>query len=268
MQGFFVKVTTAGVNATLTLRNAARITTTLKDVWRMQGASDKRLRLTVANGTRADELVVRFTEGATEQFDSEYDGYKLINDAAVPSLFAYTAEANYCVNSLPTTLLEKTIPLQLNVASDTLCTWTADLSGFTSDEKIILEDRLLGTSQDLTENPTFAIQLKKGVYANRFFLQYYNRQEQVTETKGSTSDAGIDIGAVQQNVVLLFTNQSPGDANIAVFDALGKKVYEAQNISTASGRIDINLQDINNGIYIVKVQTPSAIRSQQVYLIK
>lgn len=241
---------------------------TLKDVWRTQGASDNRLRLTVANGTRADELVVRFTEGATEQFDSEYDGYKLINDAVVPSLFAYTAEANYCVNSLPTTLLEKTIPLQLNVASDTLCTWTADLSGFTSDEKIILEDRLLGTSQDLTENPTFAIQLKKGVYANRFFLQYYNRQEQVTETKGSTSDAGIDIGAVQQNVVLLFTNQSPGDANIAVFDALGKKVYEAQNASIASGRIDINLQDINNGIYIVKVQTPSAIRSQQVYLIK
>jgi hypothetical protein len=268
MQGFFVKVTTAGVNGTLILRNAARVTTTLKDVWRTQGSSDKRLRLTVANGSYADEMVVRFHDAATEQFDGEYDGYKMINDAVVPSLFAYTAEANYSVNTLPNSLMEKTIPLQLNVASDTLCTWTADMSGFTQDESMVLEDRLLGTAQDLSENPTFAIQLKKGVYANRFYLQYSNRQEQVTETKGSTANGGIDIAAVQQNIVVLFTNQNPGDANIAVFDALGKRVYDAQNVSTASGRVEINFQDINNGIYIVKVQTPSAIRSQQVYLIK
>lgn len=269
MQGFFVKVISPSTNGNLTLRNAARVTSTLRDVWRTQGSSDKRLRLTVANGSYADELVVRFTEEATEQFDSEYDGFKIINDAAVPSLFAYTAEANYCVNSLPSSLTEKTIPLQLNVASDTLCTWTADMSGFSRSETMMLEDRLLGTSQNLSENPTYMIQLKKGVYSNRFFLQYSNREELVTDTKGgSTADASIDIAAVQQNVIVLFTNQNPGDANIAVFDALGKKVYEAQNVSTASGKVEINFQDISNGIYIVKVQTPSAIRSQQVYLIK
>ena len=269
MQAFFVKVVSMAIPGNLTIRNAARVTSTLKDVWRTQGSSDKRLKLKVANGSYSDELVVRFKEAATEQFDSEFDGFKIINDAPNPSLFAYTAEANYCLNSLPTSLTEKTIPLQLNVASDTLCTWTADMSGFSSNETIILEDRLLGTAQNLSVSPTYTIQLKKGVYANRFFLQYSNKQSIVTGTQdGSTADGGIDIGAVQQNVVLLFTHQNPGDANIAVFDALGKKVYEAQNVSTASGRIDINLQDINNGIYIVKVQTPAAIRSQQVYLIK
>ncbi|MDB5272834.1 MAG: C-terminal target protein [Chitinophagaceae bacterium] len=270
MQGFFVKVSAAGGTGSLTIPSTARVTSTLKDVWRTEEDVTKILRLTVANGTDADETVVRFKDDATEDFDAEFDAYKLTNDSNVPSVFSVSAVANYAINSLPSDLVHKTIPLQLNAVVDATYSWTADLSGFNNGDVFFLEDRLMGTYQNLSDNPTYSVTLSKGNYAGRFYLQYANgRQSTVTEnTSANNNTSGIEIGALQQNVFLLFTNQSSGTANIAVFDALGKPVYNSENATIDAGRIDFALPDISNGVYVVKVQTAAASKTQQVFLQK
>jgi hypothetical protein len=269
MQGFFVRVSSPGTSS-LTLANGARVTSTLRDVWRTEEQVPKKISLTLTNGNYySDEYLVYFNENATEQFDSEFDAYKMMNDATVPSLYSYSTDGEYAINCLPSDIGNKTIPLQLSIGSDSLSTWTANITGFEEDDSVVLEDRLLGTSQELTTNPTYTIQLSKGTYKNRFYLKYTGQQKTVTGTTGAAStNSGIEIGTSQQNVVVLFTDQNPGNANIAIYDAVGNKVYEAQNANTTSGKINVDLSGISNGLYIVKVQTPAATKSQQVFVQK
>ena len=193
----------------------------------------------------------------------------MMNDDVAPSLYSTSTDGEYAINCLPSNLTSKTIPLQLYVGSDSVSTWSATIDGFGSGEIVSLEDRVLGTSQDLTQNPLYSVQLSKGLYSNRFYLKYTQPQLTVTGTTNATSDnSGIEIGTAQQNVVLLFTNQNPGNANISIHDVLGNTIYEAQDANTSSGKINIDLATVSNGVYIVKVQTPGASKSQQVFIQK
>ncbi len=263
MQGFFVKVTTSGGSGSLAMNSNVRVTSTLYDVWRT-GSEDKIFRLKIANGADNDETVIRFAQTATEQFDTGLDAYKLLNDSSVPSLFSISADADYSINSLPYNVVSKTIPLQVNVMTTGEHSWTADLSGFHGAESLYLEDRLLGTSQNLSENPTYNVNLEKGELKGRFFIHY-------ARESGNTNlfnKSNIEISAIQQNIFLLFSDEHSGKADITVYDALGKKVYTVENASTDAGRLDINLPNVNTGIYIVKVQTASASKTQQVFIQK
>jgi hypothetical protein len=263
MQGFFVKVTASGGTGSLTMTNSSRVTSTLRDVWRTENTDeDKILRLTVSDGTLNDETVIRFNNASTDQFDSDYDAYKLLNDPSMPSVFSSSASADYSVNSLPLTSLKKTIPLQLDVPNNAQYSWTADLNNFTSTDTLILQDRLLGTSQNLSDNPVYNVSLNKGNYSGRFYLLYNQKQ-----TASSSSDnSGIEISAIQKDVFVLFSDENTTSANVSIFDALGKVVYVQENMNVSSERVDINLLNATTGIYIVKVQTSSGTKTQQVYI--
>lgn len=267
MQGFFVRVSTSGGTGSLAMNNNVRVTSILHDVWRTT-SEDKLLRLKVVMASDTDETIIRFSKYASEQFDHNLDAYKLLNDSNVPSLFSISSDADYSINSLPNSLLTKTIPLQLNVMTAGEHTWTADLSNFTNGETFYLEDRLLGTSQSLNDNPTYSLSLQKGELKNRFFIRYSKRESLVTENNNATSNGGIEISAINQNVFLLFADLNTGNADITIFDALGKKIYSTENASISSGRFDINLPLVNTGIYIVKAQTSTASKTQQVFVQK
>ncbi|HSZ72173.1 MAG TPA: T9SS type A sorting domain-containing protein, partial [Cytophagaceae bacterium] len=160
------------------------------------------------------------------------------------------------------------IPLHLIAALDGAYSFTADLSAFSSTASVILEDRLLGITQDLSLNPTYTATLSKGDYQGRFFIHYNQKQSAVTGNASPTAGAGdIEISAYQQNVFILFPNQNDGNANITVFDAVGKKVYSMENTSINTGRIDFNLPTAD-GIYIVNVQTAAANKAQQIFVQK
>jgi hypothetical protein len=267
MQGFFVKMGTANVSGTLSVNNNARITSTLIDVWRTESPANV-LRITAAIDSITDETVIRFVDNATEIFDGQLDAYKLYNSGNTPSLSSISASDNYSINSLPSGLTQKTIPLHLIAALDGAYSFTADLSAFSSTASVILEDRLLGITQDLSLNPTYTATLSKGDYQGRFFIHYNQKQSAVTGNASPTAGAGdIEISAYQQNVFILFPNQNDGNANITVFDAVGKKVYSMENTSINTGRIDFNLPTAD-GIYIVNVQTAAANKAQQIFVQK
>lgn len=268
MQGFFIKVTTSGGTGSLALNNNVRTTTSLRDVWRT-ASNEKIFRLKIANGTNEDETVVRFTDEASESFDSNLDAYKMLNDGEVPSLFSLSANADYSINSLPTTLVNKIIPLQLNVMADGDHVWNAELSGFEGGDSFFLEDRLTDTSYDLVENPVLNLTLTKGEQKGRFFIHYSKRESVVTENVDSkNTSGGIEISSNQQNVFLLFTDRNSGTADVVIFDAVGKKIYALEQTNINSGRLELNLPGINTGIYIVKVQTSASTKTQQVYIQK
>ncbi|MDB5274823.1 MAG: large protein, partial [Chitinophagaceae bacterium] len=272
MQAFFVKVNnTAG--GTLAMTNAVRTTSTLIDVWRTsedgEDAAEDILRLTASSGDYSDETVIRFNHQATEGFDGDWDAYKLENGGNAPNLYTVSSNIEYAINSLPNTLIQKTIPLDIATAFSGNYTITADISGFTSEQNIILEDRTLGTFQDLRTNNSYTTTLNKGITNGRFFIQYANNSiETVTSNSNAqNNNEAIDIAAYQQTVSVLFPNNNAGNADISIFDALGKKVYEQKNADISTGKIEATVF-VTTGIYIVQVNTGNTAASQQVYLTK
>ena len=265
MQGFFVKMA-AGGSGTLSINNNARVTSILHDVWRTEQLSNV-LRIVASIDTITDETVVRFTDDATELFDDQLDAYKLYNSDNTPSLSSVSSNENYSVNSLPFTSDQKTIPLELITALNGTYTLTSDISTFSDNTSLILEDRLLGISQRLNENNSYTVSLNKGSYQGRFFINY-TKQNTVTDNHSiSNANAGIEIGAYNQNIFINFLNQYSGSAQVKVFDAVGRVVYDMENTNVKSSRVDFSLPH-PDGIYLVKVVTASRQKIQQVYIHK
>ncbi len=266
MQAFFIKVTNPGIG-TLGMNNNVRVTSTLRDVWRTEEVADKILRINAQSGDVSDETVIRFSQDATTAFDSEKDAHKIFNSENTPSLFSLSPGAEYAINSLPLDIVSKSIPLQLNIALEGDYNLTSELSDFTGDETLFLEDRLLGITQNLKESNIYTTHLAAGDYTGRFFIQYY-RENNVTSTGNTQPNSALDIAASQQTVFILFNDQSTASTDVVIFDALGKKIYASENTPVHSGKMNIQLPGIETGIYIVKVHTATANKTQQVYINK
>ncbi len=267
MQGFFVKVTGASTG-TLAMTNSVRTTSILYDVWRTEEEEIGDIfRLTAASGEFSDETVIRFKSDATPAFDSHLDAYKLLNGGSSPSLYSISGDIDYSINSLPNNVVEKTIPLSIITGFAGRYSFTADFSQFEGEQSMWLEDKLLGTLQNLREDNVYHVNLEKGSVEGRFFIQYRNQEAgTVTGNTGQSASAGIEITSYLQTVSVLFPS-SNGNANIIVLDAFGKKVYEENNTDFSSGKIDLALP-VSAGVYIVRVSTANATTSQQVYLTK
>ena len=264
MQGFFVNMA-AGGTGTLGVNNNARITSTLIDVLRLEKPMNI-LSLSLSIDTLHDETIIRFAENATDTFDGKLDAYKMNNGGNTPSLSSITSSENYSINSLPSNLSKKSIPLQLNIAVEGSYNITADLSNFNTIDSIILEDRLLGIFQDLRHHSTYATTLSKGTSSGRFFINYANRQNMVTDNVTSiTNRTEIEINTYQQNVDILFQNENVKSADIAVFDAVGKKVYTLENATINGGKTSFSLHNLE-GIFIVKVKTLTDAKAKQIFI--
>jgi hypothetical protein len=225
------------------------------------------VRLSASCGQYSDETVVRFKEGATSDFDSQFDAYKLMNGGLSPSLFSSSANTDYSINSLPSNLPEQTIQLTLITAFAGQYTFTADFSECAGEQTIWLEDRLLGTRQNLREKNVYSIALDQGSTAERFFIQYRNQDiETVTGNTTPSANPGIEVSANLQTVSVLCTSTAQ-KATIMVIDSLGKNVYELDDVEISSGKLEFTLPE-STGIHIIRVITRNAKASRQVYLTK
>ncbi|MDB5274087.1 MAG: hypothetical protein JWO58_2454 [Chitinophagaceae bacterium] len=265
MQGFFVKVTTSGGTGSLAMTNSVRTTPTNKDVWRTS-SEDHILRLTTSSSTFDDETIIRFMDDATDTLDSQYDAYKLMNGGQTPSFYSYYNANEYAINSLPSIAIDRTIPLKLNTAFNGSYTFTADLTGFEDVDSILFIDQAQNVRQDLKINPTYTVDLITGNIANRFFINYKNQPDVVTGDTPSSQSSGIDVFGLEQKVTVKFNDTKIGNADIRIFDIKGNAVYALKNQNVSSGLVEINLPTISTGVYVVKIESGQASKTQEVIL--
>ena len=266
MQGFYVHVTSPGAG-TLAMTNSVRSSVVNRDNWRT-ASQDKIIHLKTSDGTNNDEAYVRFNDQASEDFDSQWDAYKLTNSGTMPSISTKSASNNYSINSLPDTLHHKIIPITLAANVSGNYTIDASLSGFDYMDSVVLEDRTLNVFQDLNAIPSYTASLTKGDTTSRFYLHYKKQAKQavVTNNQDATTIQGINIYAFQQNVTIVFGDKSPSTVNVSVYDAIGNKVYNMDNVDASAGKIEFGLNQENTGIYIVKVESNTVNKTQKVFL--
>jgi len=252
MQGFFVKTS---ASATLVMDNGIRIhnnTPFYKD-----GNTNSLIRLQVVSGNYSDETVVRFDANATSEADNAYDCWKLFA-SNVPQLSTVTTDnVNMAINTFPKVESNLIVPLQLNAGiTGNFTIQATEMLNFNG-SPVMLEDKILNITQDLTQNPIYSFTASIGDNPDRFNLHFKS-----VNGINDPSESKVTIYSWDKTVYI-----NPGKVNlhgqVVVYDILGKPVATKQLEGSSLYCLQLN---ITPGCYIVKVITGNNVYSQKVVI--
>ena len=168
-QAFFIKAKDSDASGngttdsyTLTIPNDARIHST-QDFWgknNTKSNSSQFIRLQATANNATDELVVRYIDEGTTNFDGQYDAYKMYSTAAnVPQIYSYNNDlgVGYAINSLPIIEMENTIPIGVEISKrgESDCVFELTESNI-ENQHIYFEDVDEVVVQNLLINPTYS----------------------------------------------------------------------------------------------------------------
>ena len=246
-QAFFVQAT--GSSPVLTMTNATRVHNA-QAFWKEgEQISDLlRIKAVAVHNQAFDELVVHFREGASANFDIDFDANKLRGGEDAPQFSSVAADnSRLSINSLPFSGGDIIVPLafSLNTGSDVTLS-ASGMGSFYESIPIYLEDLTTNTITDLRVNPVYTFSHAAGDNENRFRLRFKG----VTGTPEHpiTTPGNIFISQGQLFVDVPSMNQLP--ATLAVYDALGRQ-FSSRKV-TLNGIMQCTAPSIP-GVYVVRL---------------
>ncbi len=273
MQGFFVKVATGTypVTGILTFTNNARITDLTHPFAGKKGMNSSlpliRFSASYADDPESvDAAVIYFDEKATDEFDSQLDGLKLMNtDLNVPNLYSVNSSgAKLSVGAKPVMKDDScTIPLGLKLNREVEATVVfrlVDVDPSFSGMKIYLSDTIAGVEQDLLGDKEYRITLAKGEYVNRFFLNMSSRTTDINDEIKSESDMFSiysSHGELKAEIKELIGN----DGRLILSNLTGQVLFIHEVSYT--GHLEFN-PGLKDGIYIVTYITGTKKSSKKI----
>lgn len=168
MQAFWIRADNES-NGTLTIDNRVRVH---QDIQHYKGPKTVKntlhLTITTADNLKKDDAYVCFRDGATNNFDANYDAYKFFGDDATwPQIYSVAGMDKLSINKLEPISGEQIVKLGLKNLVPGKYTITADMvSSLTSNGySVSIENIQTGTSQDLSANNkyTFTVGAKANV---------------------------------------------------------------------------------------------------------
>ena len=177
-------------------------------------ADQQLLTFGVQKGTKYDEAVLRFIDGATENFDADFDALKLASaDVDMPYIALLDATNEYSINSYD---LGQSLTMPVKVLSSTngITTLTFDKTNLIDLSCAVLEDLVTGTKTDVIANSSYTFYHTSATDTARFILHLWNNKakevihptcfeatngEIISQTSGNgpwTFNLSNDIGTV------------------------------------------------------------------------
>ena len=278
MQAYFVRVDTSGASnksIAFGLNSTPRVTSTSSatpTLWRT-GDVTNMLKLTLKNsGNNAtDETIVRFLDGATNNFDGDVDAYKLLNDPQVPSFYSSYQNNIYSVNSVPPTQKHTVIPLVIKVpTSGAFSILSEQLAAFDADISITLVDSIEHTHTNLKTDRTYQFNYDKATQdkAIRFYLNFDNAALTVTSNNAATVKENMSAKYYNNTLFVYFPNQSFKTNHISIVDLSGNEVFVADNVAFSSGVYEKQLKGLASGVYVVNVSSGENVSSTKIFIDK
>jgi hypothetical protein len=257
MQGFMVHANSTGTTKTITLNNSQRVHTGQTIYYKSAENVPWSLSLAVSGGGFKDEMFVHFREGASTQFDGEYDAYKLPSySAQTPQIYTTSSDQiKLAINGLPQLSEGLEIPVSFKAGTLGQQTITADVSQVGS--TVFLTDLKTTTTQNLRTNPTYTFTAADGDATSRFVLRFAGvgmneatiAQPIVVYTAGETIYVGSKTGALLKGDVFVYNMMG----QLMLHQQLGENPITRLNFDGAVG------------YYIVKVVTPDNLVTRKVF---
>jgi len=256
MQGFLVKA--HGASASFRLENQDRVHSG-QMYYKSTRQAENLLTLKVQGNSHADETSIRFMEGASADFNEQWDAYKLQGGPAAPNLYSKAGNANMAVKTLPLSALAGSVPVGLTAGVPGAYTLSAEgINSFTNATEITLEDKKTGAYQNLNNSPGYMFTVSAGDEPERFVLHFMDVTSKVEpETRNSFT--------VTQHSRELFINTQPGtDASITVSNILGQPLKFGRTFGKSLTLLDISA--LPEGLYVISLRGDTWVESRKIVL--
>jgi fibronectin-binding autotransporter adhesin len=213
-------------------------------------------KMSISNGSLGDQMAVYMFDGATQEFDSEYDAYKLFGfNLDAPHIYTTTNDVEYAINGLP--MMETiSLPVVVNTNAGGEFSFTAEGFGSFGDSWFFfLEDKETGSSFDLRKNPVLNLTVSAGATAERFNLRIFK------SALGIGDDLMNNTRIYAENKQVIIENCPKSD--VVIYNLTGAIVAESRMEEASLNSISIN---VPSGIYIVKLISSEGTVTSKVYI--
>jgi len=271
MQGFIVKANAAAPS--FSIGSAARLHNS-NSMFKGEDEKDvtdyNLVKLRVENNGFYDETVVRFIKESDQGFDSEFDAYKMFPwNADIPMIYSLTnaeEELPLAINTLPISDIGTSIPLGFKTGEAGTYTIEVKELNFDMNTDIFLVDSYEDNIIDLKEYDEYTFTFEGDDDRTRFYL-FSGPQGSGIEDEpiNENINTNVNVWSSQNNIFITISSYNLVDANVKVFDMLGrtvidKKLTGAYNIVNVPGA---------SGTYFVKLRTKDGqIKTGKVFIEK
>lgn len=246
-QGFWVQANTSG--GTISFNNSMRSST--NNQFFKAPIDVERFWVEVAQDQGAsNEILVGFTDQATDQFDKDFDGHKKVGNTEL--MFASVmGNEEFAIQGLkPLNEGEtKVVDLVLNTNKDGVHVFTLrNTENVKMGHTIKLVDKVANKTIDIS-TASYTLNLSKGTYTDRFQLIF--GAESIT----SVEDLSVsNYTLINQNNLLTISNQKGINGDVQVFDINGRLIVSTYK---NANQIQIDLNAFDAGVYIIKISNDS-----------
>ncbi|RSK39108.1 T9SS sorting signal type C domain-containing protein [Mangrovimonas spongiae] len=213
---------------------------------------------------KASSILIGYIENATNNLDNLYDSYFL---SATSTKFYSILNENFLAiqgRTLPFSDYD-TVPLGFTAAQNgsyKIAINTLDGLFETTNQTIYLEDLYNNTLHDLRSSP-YNFTTNSGEFNDRFILRYRNNRLSINDIEESQDN--IIIATPNYNYVKV-TAKSSVITNATIYDMLGKKIFEDNNLNVLETTIK-NFTH-SDGTYIINITLKNGMQKSQKVVIK
>ncbi len=266
LQAFWVKIPTtcysffggcADKTGNVSFIPSARVNTPNYSLWRNSDVEYNILRIKATSpNTVDDETVIRISEFASDDFDGNWDAYKLYNGGSAVNVYTSIGDVKYSVNSVSDTF-DVAKEISLNFFAPITDTYTLTFTnGFPSEYSVSIKDNTTNIVTAIDDvNNTYSFDYTVGDDSTRFTLLV--EKSVVTDNTPSTNTPdALNVKISTDNNIIHINN--PDNYNISVYN------YNGQEYSNSSNT-EMNVS-VNQGIYLVKTVSSKGTRTDKVYV--
>jgi hypothetical protein len=248
MQAFWVRAAADGVNGNLALTNAMRSHQASGNKLRSTTADTlcfEKIRLEITNGRGKDQAFIGMYPQARDSFE-RFDSHKMFNEVdSIPEIFTFAGKDEVAINGLAPFGDRKDLKLGFRSRIAGHFTIKAlELGNLDANTRVILKDKLLNITQDLTETPTYSFVSDAASTTDRFTLTIVKTATALASYTNDIFDVrSSDKGSVE------IALQGCTQASVKVFDMTGKKIHE-QSLNNHTAALS---KAFDRGMYLVQV---------------
>lgn len=259
-QGFFVRVANDATSATLTFRNANRVTSYTNPTYLRTGETRPlvQLSLKAVGSTLSDDAYVYFESGATDGYESAFDAIKLPNSTGL-NLSASLAGQQLAIDGrAPLGTAQRVVPLAVGVPTAGTYSFTAAQLLNLSTVPVYLRDLQTGAVTDLRLTPSyqFTVANASALITGRFELVFSPQQPLATAPAALAQQVGLYPNPAQTSAFLELPASLGRQAVTATLvDALGRVVRTV--VLPAQGAVahPLDLRGLAAGVYALRLNT-------------
>jgi hypothetical protein len=249
MQGFFVHVNSVGKSITLPVSSKTANISPSRAKGEESGkkGSIKKIKLVLSNGLVSDATVVCLLDKATDNFDSDYDAYKLFGNSNMSYIYTELGNIKYAINSLKEPVLAPVV-IPVSVLIKKQDAYRIDITEFENLEglKVILKNGAIETR--LLKDATYQFTSGPGTFTNLQLII-------------SKATSGVEYPSAE-TIKMWHCNNffsidcpadiSAGKASLIIYDISGKIVYN-NNLQIIPGQMISMPLTLPAGLFITRI---------------